>query len=165
MLQCPHCNGNLPEPPPPPVARKPKGYRLLIAAAVAGLLLGAWLGYKVGAWRSEPGTSSVTDVVGALTGSSSLKNQFIALVKMNAEDPTGLEILEWKEPTEAGYGTLSGSARFRCKLIGHAEEINKRTGAVTVVTPVSVDDAVIQVKDGKITLVHCSKIATIWSPR
>ena len=105
-----------------------------------------------------------------------LKEAFAKLVRQNAADPTGLEILEWK-PLEMSHGTWA-QVRFRCKLIGHTPNValpytigpNSMSLApppgtpLTTPVPVLVDTANVSIEDGAIVLAHVGSLQATWRP-
>jgi hypothetical protein len=101
------------------------------------------------------------------------KEQFLDLVRKNAQDPTGLEILEWGQRGKMKWGKGEEDARhvkFRCKLVGLTKPRDSQLdprGPVQVDkggAPVMLETGIIFYNGDKIERVFCNNSSDWWNP-
>lgn len=89
----------------------------------------------------------------AAPGTDPEREEFLAFVRRHAEDPAGLEIVAWGDRVKDGRGVT-----FRCARVGAM-----RTGPRKVPgPPVSLEETVVEYKDGKICRAYLPKTYQWW---
>jgi len=134
--------------------------------AVAAVVLLA----VVGCWKGSPKPSDPVPVGPSAAAPSrpnpadpdkEAKEEFFQVIRQNAADPTGFEIVKWPQR----QGNLRSPVVFRCKLIGLSAPRNLGGGFVPSKggEPVMLDDATISYRpDGRIEEVSLDKMYSIW---
>lgn len=80
------------------------------------------------------------------------KEQFIKIVKANAEDPAGLEIISWGERKTQPDGAVEREIKFRCTIIAYRRGV-----------PVRIDHAIIEYKGNHISRVYLNECFRFWN--
>lgn len=82
------------------------------------------------------------------------KEQFIKVVKANAQDPAGLEIISWGErKLDPAIGMEVREVKFRCAVIAYKRGTQ---------TPIKIDHASIEYKGDTIFRVYLVEGFAIW---
>ncbi len=114
---------------------------ILIAAGLAGG--GYYLYRELSAGQNDPVSAAAT----------ADREDFLRIVRKNADDPAGLEIVEWGDL----YGK-NRSVTFRCRCVGLL-----RTGRLkTPGGPVSLEQATAEYDGRRIVRLHLSKTYQVW---
>lgn len=175
-LRCPACRqllivplGPAPQPAPTVVVTSNGGGGasgfLVFIVFLLGLSLGGVVGYMVGSGDLKRLLSGGEQQAGGKDGPGKGdgvpagdpdREQFLAIVRKNADDPGGLEIVTWGERQKDFR-----AVRFRCNRVGPI-----RTGKAKLAgPPVSLEDATLKYEGAKITEVYLEKTFQFWHPR